>query len=166
MGTRVETNLLISPSPPFHMLRRVHSALSDLPSTCLFRYSSARGTFCIAATLRRSGNGNCRLLFFFGPFSQPDHVSGGRRLAKAADALFEQFDSSPPRPTPPAGIELIRFENNRLSEADGNGSGPWHEFSLCQNVASTLDMRGHDGHPKVGRKQPSTLLECLDLAVT
>jgi hypothetical protein len=61
---------------------------------------------------------------------------------------------------------MIRFEPNRLSEADGDGSRPWHEFPLCQNIMSTLDMRGHNGYSKVDRKQPSTFFKCLQRAVT
>jgi hypothetical protein len=118
------------------------------------------------ASLRHSRDGNCRRLFLYRPFRRSDHVSGGGPPAQPVDALFEQFDSSPPRPTPPPRIELIRFEPNWLSEADSDGSRPWHEFSLCQNVMSTLNMRGHDGYSKVDRKQPSTLFKCLDLAVT
>jgi len=122
--------------------------------------------FCFPASLRRSRNGNCRLLLLYRLFRQSDQVSGGRPPAQPVNALFEQFDSGPPRSTPPPRIELIQFESDRLSEADGDGSRPWHEFSLCQNVMSTLDMRGHNRHPKVDRKQPSPLLKCLDLTVT
>src|SRR5580658_11202742 len=115
---------------------------------------------------RLQGMANCRALSLVRLFGQSDQVSSRRPLAQVANALFEQFNSGPPRRTPPQWIELIRFEPDGLSEADRDRSGPRHESSLLQNIMSTFDMRGHDWHARIDRKQPGTLFEWLDFAVT
>jgi hypothetical protein len=140
----------------------------------LFPPSAALVTFVFRPSCAHSGDGNRRRLLVYGLFrffGQSDHVSGGRSRSQPADALFEQFDSGPAKPAPWQRVELIRFEHirfehDRLSEADGDGSWTRHESSLCQNVMSTLDIRGHDGYSEVDRKQASTSFKCLDLAVT
>src|SRR5580704_2145662 len=121
-----------------------------------------RGLFCVPTSLRDTSDGNCRLLFLS---RRPGHVSGERRLSQPTDALFEQFDSCPPTSTLPPKIKLVRFEHNRLSKAHGDGPGPRHELSLCQNVMSTVDVRRHHGYSKVDRKQSSPAFECLHFAI-
>src|ERR1700677_3336389 len=61
--------------------------------------------------------------------------------------------------------ELSRFEHDRLTKVDSDGFRSWHEFSLCQNGMSALDVRGHNGDSKIDRKQASPPFKGLHLAI-